>query len=83
MQQLEQPESVHLEVPCRQSHKRSHQVTTKDEGGKMAHVSAVATGACVGVLATDVAGAAGWAYCKVNNRSNYQKTVGNNNAKTK
>ena len=55
----------------------------------MAHVSAVATEACVGVLATDVAGAtgatgaAGWAYCKVNNRPKYKKTVGNNNAKTK
>jgi hypothetical protein len=52
----------------------------------MAHVSAVATGACVGVLATDVAGttgAAGWPYCKVNNRSKYQKTVGNNKSKIK
>ena len=58
----------------------------------MAHVSAAATGACVGVLATDVAGAtgatgatgaAGWAYCKVNNRPKYKETVGNNNAKTK
>lgn len=55
----------------------------------MAHDSAVATGAGVGVLATDVAGAtgaagaAGWAYYRVNNRSKYQKTVGKNNAKTK
>jgi hypothetical protein len=55
----------------------------------MAHVSAVATGACVGILATDVAGvtgatgAAGWTYCKVNKRPKYKKTVGNNNAKTK
>jgi len=49
----------------------------------------VATGACVGALATDVAGAtgatgaAGWAYCKVNNSPKYKKTAGNNNAKTK